>query len=564
MYVPLSRHPGEGRDPWLKWAPASAGVTKWWCSSRRFAALDFLLTAIGFAVPVAAEETPKRGGTLTYLIAADAPPSFDAHREGTFATVYSAAPFYSVLIRVNPDNPSSATDFVCDLCTEMPTPTDDGKTYTFKIRDGIKFHDGAPLTADDVAASWNKIVDPPEGVTSARQSHYVMVDKVEAPDRTTVVFHLRFATSAFLPALADPFTWTYKKEILDKDPRWYEKNILGSGAFKFVSYEVGSAIKGARNADYYHPGLPYLDGFVGLYAPKQAVRVDAIRSDRAAIDFRNLPPAARDELVGALGDKITVQQSDLNCGNLFTPNQKRKPFDDARVRRALSLAIDRWNGAAALAKIATVRTVGGIVFPDSRLAATKEELQQIAGFWPDIEKSRTEARRLLQEAGAEGLSFKLLNRDLDQPFKYLGTWLVDQWSKIGVKVTQRIVPVGPWFEAMRNGGFDVTLEGNCQSVINPVLDVQKYLPRSVFTENYGNFEDPHEIDLYQKMLREIDPVKQRAAVRDFEKYVLDDQAHELFVLWQHRIVPYRSYVKGWKISPSFYVNQDLSTVWLDR
>ena len=64
------------------------------------------------------------------------------------------APFYSVLIRVNPDNPASTTDFVCDLCTEMPKPTDGGKTYTFKIRQGVKFHDGSPLTAADVAASW--------------------------------------------------------------------------------------------------------------------------------------------------------------------------------------------------------------------------------------------------------------------------------------------------------------------------------------------------------------------------------------------------------------------------
>ena len=125
--------------------------------------------------PTVAEETPKRGGTLTYMIPADGPPSFDGHREATYATVHSAAPYYSVLIRVDPKNPGSATDFVCDLCNEIPQPSDGGKTYTFKIRDGVKFHDGSPLTAYDVAESWRKIVDPPEGVTSARQSFYVMV-----------------------------------------------------------------------------------------------------------------------------------------------------------------------------------------------------------------------------------------------------------------------------------------------------------------------------------------------------------------------------------------------------
>ena len=115
------------------------------------------------AAPASAEETPKRGGTLTYMIPADGGPSLDGHRETTFAVLHATAPFYSVLVRINPDNPASTTDFVCDLCTEMPAPTDNGLTYTFKIRQGVKFHDGTPLTAHDVAASWRKIVSPAEG-----------------------------------------------------------------------------------------------------------------------------------------------------------------------------------------------------------------------------------------------------------------------------------------------------------------------------------------------------------------------------------------------------------------
>jgi peptide/nickel transport system substrate-binding protein len=139
-------------------------LASWWAAAS-------LAVAFGTAAMAAApaeEEAGKRGGIFTYVIPADAPPSFDGHREGTFATLHSVAPFYSVLIRINPDNPSSTTDFVCDLCTAMPQPTDDGKTYTFKIRDGVKFHDGSPLTAADVAASWEMIIHPPKDLLSVR------------------------------------------------------------------------------------------------------------------------------------------------------------------------------------------------------------------------------------------------------------------------------------------------------------------------------------------------------------------------------------------------------------
>src|SRR5262249_3700672 len=127
--------------------------------------------AVIVAMPAAvAAEAPKRGGILTYMIPADAPPSFDGHRESTYATVHAMAPFYSLLIRVDPENPRSG-QFVCDLCTEMPQPTDNGTTYTFKIRPGVKFHDGSPLNAADIAASWNEIIFPREGVLSARQGY---------------------------------------------------------------------------------------------------------------------------------------------------------------------------------------------------------------------------------------------------------------------------------------------------------------------------------------------------------------------------------------------------------
>jgi len=260
---------------------------------------------------------------------------------------------------------------------------------------------------------------------------------------------------------------------------------MGLRPVNFVEYQACSRSKGSATPIINHKGLPYLDAITGIYADNQ--RCGSRRSRRPCGDeFRSFPPSAVDELVGAPGDKITVQTSDWNCALIVTPKPQKKTVDDARVRRALTLAVDRWQSAPALSKIAIVRTVGGIVFPGSPLAATKEELQQMAGTGPISEiASRGEASA--KGGGGRGARIRLLNRSVDQPFKFLGIWLVDEWSKIGVKVTQRVLPTGPWFEGLSNGSFDVAIRRQLPECHQPVLDVSKYQPRSAFTEAVREF-----------------------------------------------------------------------------
>ena len=254
-----------------------------------------------------------------------------------------------------------------------------------------------------------------------------MVESVEAPDDTTVVFNLKFASGAFLPAVATPFNWIYSKQDMETHGfDWHLQNVNGSGPFMFVEHQPGAFVDGKKNPNNFHAGQPYLDGFRAIIAKKMSVRIQAIRGNRAAIEFRGFPPKARDDLVAALGDKLTVQESDWNCALFFTPNHKRKPFDDARVRRALSLAVDRWEGSQYLSQIAIVKAVGGVVFPGHPLAANQEELESLAGYGRDIEANRAEARRLLKEAGVENLEIDYNNRDVDQPYKVVGTWLIER------------------------------------------------------------------------------------------------------------------------------------------
>src|SRR5260370_4865539 len=132
-----------------------------------------------------------------------------------------------------------------------------------------------------------------------------------------------------------------------------------------------------------------------------------------------------------------------------------------------------------------------------------------------MEKSRAEARRLLKEAGAEGLKCELLNRNVDQPYKFVGTWVIGEWKKIGLTVEQKVVPTGPWFQNMRGGTFDVVLEANCASVVNPVLDTGKYLPAKVYPENYGGYDQAKSIAPHEKIQTGTAPQQQPAAMRAY-------------------------------------------------
>lgn len=527
----------------------------------------FAIAACAMLVPAAfAADKPVRGGELTYVVPASGFPSMDAHRETTYAVIHPLRPFYSLLIMANPDNPADPTDFVGDVASSW-SESSDGKTFTFKLRKNVKFHDGTPMTSKDVKASLDKVMFPPSGVPSSRKAMYNMVDRIEAPDPYTVVIRLKFATASFIPALANPYNWIYKADILAKDMDWYTKNVMGTGAFKFKEFVPGSHMIGVRNPDYYVEGKPYLDGFRALFIKDQAPQVAAIRGERAMINFRAFPPKTAQDLKRSLGDDYAVQESAWNCVLIATPNHLVKPFDDPRVRRALSLALDRWQGSKALSEIAIVKTVGGAVFPQHPLAASKAELQKIAGYWPDIEKSRAEARRLLKEAGVpEGFKFRLHNRGVEQPYKIVGIWLIDQWRQIGLDVEQWVQPTGPFYATLRGDGkeFDVSLDFNCQAVVNPIVDITKFLSDDRAGNQYGRYQDKALDAIYDKIVVETDTAKLKSLLRQYEERALDDQAHQIVTLWWHRTVPYNSALKGWKVSPSHYLNQSLANVWIEK
>src|SRR5438309_1663256 len=345
----------------------------------RLGLLIGLLTAL-LAAPAGAQEKPRYGGELVFAVPSE-PPSYDAHREETFGVIHPMAPHYNTLLRPDPAD-KTASRLVGDLA-ESWTISKDARVYTIKLRRGVKFHDGGELTSRDVKASYDKIIFPPAGVASDRKGEYVVVEAVDAPDASTVVFRLKWPAASFLASLASPFNWIYKADVLARDIRWYEKNVMGTGPFVFDEYVKGSHWTGRKNPGYWDRGKPYLDGYRALFVLDTSAQIAAIRGQRAMIQFRGFAPPDRDGLVQALGSRIRVQESPWECGNPLAINHERKPFDDRRVRRALSLALDRYQGAAALAKISIFKEIVGVQGVGTPFAATSAELEKLAGYGRD-------------------------------------------------------------------------------------------------------------------------------------------------------------------------------------
>jgi peptide/nickel transport system substrate-binding protein len=504
-----------------------------------------------------AQEKPRYGGELILAVPSE-PPSYDGHREETFGLIHPIAPFYSLLLRVDPDDYNK---IVGDLA-EAWTVADNKLSYTFTIRKGVTFHDGSPVTAKDIKASYDKIIFPPEGVVSDRKGQYTVVEAIATPDDHTVSFRLKWPSASFLLSLASPWNFIYKADTLAKDMHRYEQNIMGSGPFMFVEHVRGSHLVGKRNPNYWDKGKPYLEGYRAIFISDTAARVAALKGERAHVEFRGLAPKQRDEIVKALGSKVTVQESPWDCILLVTMNHEQKPFDDKRVRRALSLALDRYEGSRVLSKIAIVKEVAGVQVPGTPYATPPEELAKLAGYGTDIEASRQEARRLLKEAGAEGLSFTFKNRGIPMPYEPLGIWLIDQWRKIGVNVNQEVIEAAAYYKVLRGGEHDVAMDFQCGYIVDPDLDLYKFLSVDRNPANYGRYTDRVLDELYDKQSSATDPEERKRRIRDFEKRLLDEEVRYIYTPQWHRIIPHSAKLKGWKITPSHYLNQQLDAVWL--
>jgi peptide/nickel transport system substrate-binding protein len=510
----------------------------------------------------APEPNPKYGGVLRYGITST-PPHFDIHQSGTVNNMATQGCMYDNLIRRNPLD--SGQTIIPDLAHSWEIAPD-GKTYTFFLRKGVKFHDGANFTAEDVKATYARIVWPPEGVSIPRTPLFATVSEINVRDAHTIEFKLHEPrpTSFILAAFACGWNVIVRKQTLE-DNNYNLRRVLnypGTGPFRHVRRVDKEVWVMEKNRDYWNEGLPYLDGiefynFAG-FSPELGAALLARR-----IDY------------GRLLDPVTLRKAQATPGmsgtdfyqsaiHAVTVNTTKKPFDDPRVRRAFHLVCNRPVLIEAVKDIAPM-LVGGFIYPFSEFATPPAKLSERLGYQADPTAAIKEARQLMAAAGyANGLKgVDWLVRD--GALTKLWAVAIQAMLKeaLHVEATLRIVQVTNWFDDAQAGRFDLA----SSPVVSTLIDPSDYF-RSWYgkdgPQNYSKWSNKEFQELVDQIDRELDETKRKALVAQAEA-VMEQDPPVLPVSWEKINDAWHNYVKGH--NPYTYFGMfdvvRFDTFWLD-
>lgn len=370
-------------------------------------------------------QSPVKGGILNLTSPTD-PANWDVIGTTTGRVFVPTNPCYNGLIQFNPLKP---TEIIPDLAESWQI-SDDYLTYTFKLRSGVTWHDGMPFTSADVKKTFDTVKSPPTGQASPRQFVFRSVSSIEAPDKSTIVLKLASPTPSLLANLANGVLVICPAHILEAKGNM-EADLIGTGPFKLKEYIRGVSIELERNPNYHIPDRPYLDGIKVFIVPDSSTVFNYFRTGQIHL-YDAMSPAAAADAEAQFGDKIKILREIGTGFDGIAMNSQRPPFDDARVREAVSLAFNRQNGIDVLWK------GGGVAsgaFPPSVWALPADLLKTVSGFNPDHAANIRRAKELLTEAGyPNGFPTRMTARN-NSGTVALVTWAQSQLSAIGVNVT---------------------------------------------------------------------------------------------------------------------------------
>lgn len=497
---------------------------------------------------------PKHGGTLRTAFGVTTA-HFDIHQGGSTSVL---AHMYNNLVRLNLVD--GLRSIVPDLAESWEV-SDDGLTYTFALREGVTYHDGTPFTSADVVATYNRIMDPPDGIVSVFKDELTMVDSVEAPDDLTVQFNLNAPRTYFLDVLAGTGMVIYSAKHLEENGNDLREVIApGTGAFKYVDYQTAEKWILERNEDYWDSELPYVDGLELLHVPAWSDRGSAVLTGQADMSWN---VAYETWVEGDNSDDVEANKL-ANFGAYWVfYNTDREPLNDARVRRAILLGVSRQNLIKAFSSQEQINLTRWVPQGDA-YATSSDVIATLPGYREDKDADIEEAKQLLADAGyAEGLTLELLAAAGPQAELIAPAFQDMLQRNLGIEVNIRIIERALLIEEEKAGNFDMSLNtrGHGVSDISPRGNLWW---RTGGSQNFGNYSNPEFDALLDQIDNEVDATARAEMISQAED-ILDQDPPAYLVGYTFHLPMWRSYVKGLELDDRAFAEWGrIETVWLDQ
>ncbi|RYE61996.1 MAG: peptide ABC transporter substrate-binding protein [Oxalobacteraceae bacterium] len=532
--------------------------------SRSFAGkvmLGLAALAVATAVPALAQ---KKGGTLR-MYHNDNPPSASLLEE---STVSATGPFMAVFNNLVMFDQLKAHEtietIVPDLAESWWWDSTNTK-LTFKLRQGVKWHDGKPFTAKDVQCTWHMLIgksDVQDFRKNPRKIWYSKLQEVTVNGDHETTFNLSEPQPALPMLLASGFSAVYPCHVPQSTMR---TRPVGTGPFKFVEFKRGDSIRLVRNQDYWKKDRPYLDEITFKIIENRSTRILAFATGEFDLTYPSdvTVPLMRD--IQSQAPKAVCELNPSGVSANLLVNREVAPFNDANIRKAMSLAIDRKVFNTILQEGKAVVGGGMLPKPGGEWGMPEEMVNALPGYGPDTEKSLKEAQSIMEKLGysaAKPYRMKIPTRNLAS-YRDPAVILIDQLKKIYIEGELDVVDTPQWYAKVARKDYTVGFNLTGVSVDDPDGNlVENYSCKS--ERNYTQYCNAEVDKLLSAQSREGDKEKRRKIVWEIEKLLVDDAARPII---QHGVSGncWQPYVKNYKPHDnSIYNNTRFEDVWLDK
>jgi peptide/nickel transport system substrate-binding protein len=519
-----------------------------------------LAGVVALTVAAGSASAQKAGGVLK-IQHMDTPPSASIHEEATVSTAIPFMAVYNNLVIFDQNVArNSFESIVPDLATKW-TWSGDGKQLAFKLRQGVKWHDGKPFTAQDVGCTFEMLLGEGKLRRNPRGAWWGNVDKVTVDGDFDVTFHLKNRQPSLLALLASGYTPIYPCHVPIDTMR---RKPVGTGPFKFVELKMNEGVKLTKNTEYWKPGRPYLDGIEYTIIADRSTRMLSFVSGKFDMTFPTdlTVPLYKNMRKDAPHAQCIMRGTGVTT-NLIV-NREVPPFDDTRIRRALALTLDR----QAFIDILTEGEgkMGGAMLPppDGVWGMPPDMVKTIVGY-DNVAANRDKGRELMKEAGYgpdKRLKVKVSTRNI-APFRDPATILIDHLKHIYVDGELEVIDTSLYYNRVFKKDYAVALNLTGTAVDDPdVTFFEGYACGSL--RNYNNYCDAEMTKLFEAQSQELDQEKRLKMVWEIDRKLQEDIARPIIVhnraagCWQ-------PYVKGVTIQVnSIYNGWRFEDIWLDR